>query len=116
MEAATETRSHDVRPKAEIVIEAARAAVLTLLAEREAGTTICPSEVARKIATAASAYEEVDWGGVMPIVHDAVDQLVDQGKVSLSWKGKALPARSGPYRIASLSAASDCHSDTEQLD
>jgi hypothetical protein len=35
----------------------------------------------------------------MPLFHEAVDQLFDQKIIRLSWKGKLLPARSGPYRI-----------------
>lgn len=81
-------------------IDVAGAAVLTLLADREPGATICPSEVARKIAAADPAHDEADWRTAMPFVHAAVDHLVDQGDVRLSWKGRALSARSGPYRIA----------------
>ncbi len=68
-----------------------RDATLSLLAERAAGATICPSEVARAIAP--------DWRGAMPAVHAAVDTLVRDGSVQLSWKGKPLATRSGPYRI-----------------
>ena len=35
----------------------------------------------------------------MPIVHAAVDRLVAEGVVRLSWKGEPLDARAGPYRI-----------------
>jgi hypothetical protein len=35
----------------------------------------------------------------MPVVHDAVDRLVEEGAVRLSWKGRALSTRTGPYRI-----------------
>ncbi|WP_309547008.1 hypothetical protein [Sphingomonas sp. SUN019] len=35
----------------------------------------------------------------MPAVHAAVDQLVDEGLVRLSWKGRKLVTRAGPYRI-----------------
>jgi hypothetical protein len=65
---------------------------LSLLARRAPGATICPSEVARAIAQ--------DWRGAMPLVHTAVDGLVSDGLVRLSWKGQALEARSGPYRIS----------------
>ncbi|MDR6787154.1 hypothetical protein J2Y58_000492 [Sphingomonas sp. BE138] len=70
----------------------ARAATLDLLARRAAGATICPSEVAR-------ALSPEDWRGAMPIVHAAIDRLVREGVVRLSWKGQRLPTRSGPYRI-----------------
>jgi hypothetical protein len=79
-------------------IDAASAAVLALLADREPGATICPSEVARKIAV--HTHDGADWRTVMPIVHAAVDHLVDQEIIGLSWKGRALSARAGPYRIA----------------
>ena len=74
--------------------DAANAAVLTLLAEREAGPTICPSEAARRIAD-----HKDQWRLAMPLVHAAVDRLFDQQIVGLSWKGRPLSARSGPYRI-----------------
>ena len=73
----------------------AEAAVLALLAERQYGATICPSESARRIAS----DEKAEWREAMPLVHTAVDHLLDQKAIRLSWKGKALPARSGPYRI-----------------
>ncbi len=82
------------------MIDVASAAVLHLLAEREPGATICPSEVARKIAADASAHDESGWRAAMPIVHAAIDRLMDQDTIRLSWKGRALSARSGPYRIA----------------
>ncbi len=74
----------------------ARAAILELLGERGTGDTICPSEAARAIAAARG---KADWRGEMPAVHDAVDALVAEGAVRLSWKGVAMAARQGPYRI-----------------
>lgn len=71
-----------------------RAATLSLLARRAPDATICPSEVARAVAP--------DWRGVMPAVHAVVDALVHDGLVQLSWKGRPLATRSGPYRIARL--------------
>ncbi|WP_429277849.1 DUF3253 domain-containing protein [Novosphingobium gossypii] len=81
-------------------IDVASAALLSLLADGEPKETICPSEVARKIAADGSGNEHADWRAATPIVHAAVDLLVAQKKVRLSWKGKALSVRSGPYRIA----------------
>ena len=75
----------------------ARTAVLTLLDARAADATICPNEAARVLATAAGAAE--DWRAAMPQVHAAVDALVAEGRVALSWQGAAMPERSGPYRI-----------------
>jgi len=68
-----------------------RAATLSLLASRAPDATICPSEVARSIAS--------DWRDAMPAVHAAIDDLVRDGLVRLSWKGRPLDTRSGPYRI-----------------
>ena len=73
----------------------AEAAVLALLSERQSGETICPSEAARRIA----ADKEADWREAMPIVHEAVDRLLSQKIIKLSWKGDECAARSGPYRI-----------------
>lgn len=69
-----------------------RAETLSLLARRKPHATICPSEVARVIAS--------DWRSAMPAVHAAIDGLVGEGLVRLSWKGRALATRSGPYRIS----------------
>ncbi len=69
-----------------------RETALILLAFRAADATVCPSEVARAIAPEG-------WRAAMPLVHAAVDTLVEEGHVELSWKGKTLPKRSGPYRI-----------------
>ena len=76
----------------------ARDATLALLAARSPGATVCPSEVARTLV-ANNAVSEA-WRSAMPAVHDAVDMLLAQGLVRLSWKGKSLKARTGPYRIA----------------
>lgn len=76
----------------------ASGATLALLANRGAGTTICPSEVARVLGAAADAGAE-EWRTMMPAVHAAVDHLVAEGRVRLSWKGQALASRNGPYRI-----------------
>jgi hypothetical protein len=68
-----------------------RTALLSLLARCAPGGTVCPSEVARAIAP--------DWRGAMPAVHAAVDDLVRDGLIRLSWKGRPMAKRSGPYRI-----------------
>lgn len=68
-----------------------RATILALLADRAPGATVCPSEAARALAA--------DWRGAMPAVHAAIDELVAEGSVRLSWKGQSLAARTGPYRI-----------------
>lgn len=35
----------------------------------------------------------------MPAVHAAIDRLVADGVVQLSWKSRPLAMRDGPYRI-----------------
>jgi len=78
----------------------AQEAALALLASRASTATVCPSEVARALANAADPKAAaVSWRDLMPVVHAAVDRLVIDGHVRLSWKGQALPTRSGPYRI-----------------
>lgn len=78
-----------------------RAATLALLASRAPEATVCPSEVARALAAAAG---KDDWRGEMAAVHAAIDAMVAQGVVRLSWKGKPMPVREGPYRIGRSSA------------
>lgn len=70
-------------------------AILTLLAEREQGATMCPSEAARRLAKATS-----DWRAHMEDVHAATDTLAANGVIALSWKGETIEKRRGPYRIA----------------
>ncbi len=78
----------------------AREAALMLLARRDAGATVCPSEVARALAAAADIAPVAEsWRSLMPVVHEAIDRLVAEGAVQLSWKGRTLAARAGPYRI-----------------
>lgn len=78
----------------------ARTVALKLLDRRPDQATICPSEVARAIASKAGADPTGQaWRAVMPVVHAAIDQIVDDGLIELSWKRKNMPSRSGPYRI-----------------
>lgn len=70
-------------------------AILSLLAERAAGATICPSEAARRIAGPRG-----DWRAEMEAVHAATDALLAENAIALSWKGEAKQKRRGPYRIA----------------
>lgn len=75
----------------------ARSETLALLARRAPAATVCPSEVARALAAATPTAPS--WREAMPAVHAAIDRLVDEGLVTLSWKGTPLAARAGPYRI-----------------
>ena len=72
----------------------AREATLALLGARAEDATVCPSEVARALTVATR-----EWREAMPEVHAAVDQMVSDGLVRLSWKGRRLATRAGPYRI-----------------
>ncbi|WP_375395549.1 DUF3253 domain-containing protein [uncultured Sphingomonas sp.] len=65
----------------------ARAATLALLDRRTPDATVCPSEVARALVT--------DWRGAMPIVHAAIDDMLADSVVRLSWKGVMLATRTG---------------------
>jgi hypothetical protein len=90
-----ENRDLDVAAVAE-----ARVAALALLESRKPGATVCPSEVARTLAGGSEPGTASDnWRSAMPTVHASVDELLAEGHISLSWKGKALPERAGPYRI-----------------
>ena len=73
--------------------ETVGAALDALFARRAAGATVCPSEVARRLADGDA------WRAEMPRVHAAIDALVAAGTVRLSWRGRALAVRDGPYRI-----------------
>lgn len=76
-------------------MSAAAKAILDLLEARGAGKTICPSEVARALAAPHG-----DWRAEMAVVHAAVDALMAQGAISLTWRGAPKRERRGPYRIA----------------
>ncbi|RZT46363.1 uncharacterized protein DUF3253 [Sphingomonas sp. BK036] len=79
-----------------VVTQNARKETLALLDRRQQTSTICPSEVARALTASDPAK---DWRTAMPAVHAAIDQLMAEGAVQLSWKGKALKTRTGAYRI-----------------
>jgi hypothetical protein len=70
-------------------------AIATLLARREPGQTICPSEAARLLTGS-----EEDWRAHMAQVHDAARQLAADGHVRLTWRGQETSGADGPYRIA----------------
>jgi len=80
----------------------AREATLALLAARAEDATVCPSEVARVVAG-----EDGAWREAMPDVHAAVDAMLNEGAVRLSWKGRPLTMRAGPYRIARARGGED---------
>ncbi|WP_096358770.1 DUF3253 domain-containing protein [Variibacter gotjawalensis] len=69
---------------------------MELLERRAPMKTICPSEIARVLARPHSS----DWPALMPLVHAAVDHLLERKLVRLSWRGMPIIKRDGPYRIA----------------
>jgi len=85
-----------------MMVEIARNATLALLAGRSTQASICPSEVARAISS------DGNWRMAMPNVHAAVDALLDEGLVQLSWKGQRLEKRTGPYRITAAFIREKC--------
>ena len=70
--------------------------IVSMLGNRAADATLCPSEVARALVIENKCDE---WRTAMPVVHATVDALLHRGAVKLIWKGEPLEARSGPYRI-----------------
>ncbi len=70
-------------------------AIRTLLRERDAGNTICPSEVAR-------ALSANDWRPLMDPVREAAARLAKRGEVVVTQKGAPVDALAtrGPIRIA----------------
>ena len=72
-----------------------RTALLRLAAERAAGKTFCPSEVARELA-------ETGWRDLMPEVRAVAEGLVQAGQLRC-WQGGQpawpLSAR-GPIRLS----------------
>jgi hypothetical protein len=70
------------------------ALIAKMLARRGPGKTLCPSEVARALTEQGG-----DWRARMEEVHGVVDRLTSADAIVLSWKGKPLSCRDGPYRI-----------------
>ncbi len=75
--------------------ERIEAEILRLLSERGEGKTICPSEVARSLAS------EGDFRRLMPHVRESAGSLAERGAIAVTQKGRAVDARSarGPIRL-----------------
>jgi hypothetical protein len=73
-------------------------AIFALLAERDPGKTICPSEAAR---SAWSGPEPEGWRGLMPQVRSTAVGLARSGRLVITRKGKAADPNSfkGVYRL-----------------
>jgi hypothetical protein len=76
-------------------VESASRAILDLLARRDDGKTICPSEAARALAAGS------DFRPHMPIVRDAARELVERGDIEVLQRGRAVDLATvrGPVRL-----------------
>lgn len=70
--------------------------IFMLLARRKDGMTICPSEVARALASDESA-----WRQLMPQIREVAQDLAQAGRLSVTRGGVPVPATSGggPIRL-----------------
>jgi hypothetical protein len=70
-------------------------AIRTLLSQRAAGATICPSDAARSVAG------DGDWRALMGPARDAARRLVTSGEVDITQGGQVVDPSSarGPIRI-----------------
>ena len=66
----------------------------TLLDQRRAGTTICPSEAAR-------AVDPDGWRGLMPAARAAAGRLAASGQVEVTQRGEVVDVATarGPVRV-----------------
>lgn len=71
-----------------------RDAVLTLLSVRDPDTSICPSEVARRVGGD-------DWRPLMGPIREVAAGLADDGAVEVTQRGQRVDVRStrGPVRL-----------------
>ncbi|MEO0786008.1 MAG: DUF3253 domain-containing protein [Pseudomonadota bacterium] len=69
-------------------------AILTLVAERGEGKTICPSEAARSLT-------DEDWQRLMPKVREAAIRLAKDGAIVITRMGKKVDPDNfkGVYRL-----------------
>lgn len=77
--------------------EALEQAILQLLTQRARGSTICPSEAARKVSPEG-------WRELMEPARQAARRLVSQGTVEITQKGKVVDPSTakGPIRIRKI--------------
>jgi hypothetical protein len=71
-------------------------AIFTLLAQRQSGATICPSDAARAVYPDAA-----DWRAAMPAVRGVAAQLAAQGRLVVTQSGKIVDITTvkGPIRL-----------------
>jgi hypothetical protein len=78
--------------------EQAAAAILDLLARRDPGKTICPSDAARALAG------DDGFRPLMPLVRDAARELVAAGRIEVTQSGQPvdLDTARGAIRLRAL--------------
>lgn len=79
--------------------ERLRTAISTLLAEREAGKSICPSEAARALA----GSDEKNWRLLMKPIRQNAVEMAKAGQIRILRKGKCVTdpdSFRGVYRLA----------------
>lgn len=83
----------------------ARNLTLMLLTQRAPGATVCPSEVARALVATEQGGQTHNWRDVMPLVHAAVDSLVDcgRGAAQLERRSASSPLGSVSHRTVRFS-------------
>jgi len=79
-------------------------AIVTLLAERRSGATICPSEAARRVGGDADEA----WRPLMEAARAAAARLVREGRVEVTQAGEVvdLATARGPVRVRQVGAPS----------
>ena len=78
----------------------ARKAILDLLADRDPGRTICPSEAARVLGG------DDGFRPLMPVVRDAARTLADAGRIEVTQRGRRvdIDTARGPIRLRAAPA------------
>ncbi len=73
------------------------ATILTMLGQRQPGSSICPSEAARRLAGSND-----DWRALMPHIRAVALDLARAGRIRVLQKGSEveLATLKGPYRLA----------------
>ena len=77
------------------------AAITELLDERATGATVCPSEVARLVASRCGEADEDAWRGLMEPARAAARRLVAADRVDIVQGGHVVDGSTarGPIRI-----------------
>ena len=71
-----------------------RERLMSLACARQGEATFCPSEVARSLSD--------DWRALMPAVREVADQLIAEGVMECTQRGRVVPSAvlaKGPIRL-----------------